>query len=120
MVAIVLHKLFAFVWSSKQHIWIMLLDKPTTLFRTLANDNALGLFKHSAKQGANTCRTSTNYQDGIFCRYLANACSPKACSKYIANKQRLLVCHIIWYAIQSLRSQRHTHILRLSAINTAT
>ena len=97
----------------------MLLDKSPPLFRRLTHDDALRALQHRADQRADARRSGTDNQHRVVGRNLTYARRPESRGKHIANKQSLLVGHAVGNAVQALRRQRHTHIFRLSAVDTA-
>ena len=119
VVAVFHHKLLTLFRCRYHHFRIMSLYECLSLFRLFAHDDALWLFQHHAQQCADACRTGTDDEHGVLFRYLTDACSPVACCQYVAHEESLLVAHAVGNAVQSLCSQRHTHILRLSAVDAA-
>ena len=109
----------ALLGRGEQDVGIVGSHKVAALRRRLTDDDTPWPVQHHAEQGAESRRPSPDDEDGIFLRDLADACRPEACSQHVADQQCLLVGHTIGNAVQSLRSQRHAHILRLSTVDAA-
>ena len=120
MVAVISYKLLALVGSGEHHLRIMLLYEAAALLRRFADDDALGLFQHGAEQGADARRSGSDDEHRVFLRYLAYACCPESRCQHVAHEQCLLVAYAVGNAVEPLRSQRHTHVLGLSAVDATT
>ena len=119
MVAVLAHKLLALIGCREQNFGIMCAHKLPSLLRRFAHDDALWLLEHDAQQGTDARGTSPYDEYSILGSDVAYACCPESCSQHIAHQQSLFVAYSIWYAAQSLRGQRHTHVLGLPAIYPA-
>ena len=113
------HKLLALGRCGEQHIGVMLAHEAPALVRPFAHDDALKLLEHDAQQGTDARWTSPYDEYSVLGSDVAYACCPESSGQHIAHQQSLFVGDRVWYAAQSLRGQRHTHVLGLSAIYPA-
>ena len=99
------------------HARIVFAYKTGSFRRFLTHDDMLRLLQHHAQQRADSRRSRTDNQHRVIGLNLRNSGGPKSCCKDIANEQCLLIANAIWNAIEALVGIRHTHILRLPAID---
>ena len=118
MITVIPNKLLAFFRRNCKNLRIMFPNKTDTVFILFTYNNTLRILQHSTKQGTDTCRTCTDNQYRIFLCDLRNTCSPVAGSENIPYQQRLSVRNLFRDLIQPLICKRHSHIFRLSPINT--
>ena len=77
----------------------------------------LRLLQHHAEQRANSRRSRADNQHRVIGLNLRNSGRPKSRCQHIAHEQRLLITHAVGDAVEALIGIRHTHILRLPAID---
>ena len=120
MVAVALHEVHTFIGRGEQHIGVVIFHKSAALFRLLAHDDALGLLQHGAQQRADAGGACTDDEHGVVGGNFADSSRPESRGEHVAHEKRLLVGHSVGNTVQALRSQWHTHIFGLSAVDAAT
>ena len=120
MVTVFEYKFLTVVRSRDQYIRIMFADKPNSFRRLLTDNDMLRILQYRAEQCTNSGRPCTDDEDSIFLRDFRDASGPKACGKYVSDKQRLLVTDRIGNMVQALIGIGYSDIFRLPSVDTAT
>ena len=115
--AFLAHRGDAILWCNNFHTRIMFTHETGSFGRFLAHDDMLRLLQHHAEQRADSRRSCADNQHRVVGLNLRDSCRPKSRRQHIAHEQRLLIAHAVGDAIEALVGIRHTHILRLPAID---